>query len=191
MNILMFAGSLRKDSLNKRLIRVAARLLDQEMKTESFEGLKIHLHELNEFEMPVYDADIEAKAIPDSVLKLAEKIRSCQAVILSCPEYNGGVAGPVKNMIDWISRARPMPWEGKPILLMAASPGGLGGMRGAMHTRVPLDVLHCYVYPEFFCVAAAHQAFDSSGEFKDAAQRARLQKCLDGFIPFARQFFKT
>src|SRR6476661_9915413 len=132
---LMMGMSLRKDSFNKKLAFNAHRLLTAEPSEHQFE-----LVQFNEFPMPVYDGDIEAgPGIPDAVKALGKKITEAKAVILSTPEYNGGIPGPFKNAIDWVSRISPMPWPGKQLLLLGASPGALGAIRSLGHSRVPLE----------------------------------------------------
>jgi chromate reductase len=87
---------------------------------------------LAELAFPVYNADIEDKGFPEGVKTLASAVAGCDAVVISSPEYNGGMSGVLKNTLDWVSRIKPMPWKGKPLFLMAASPGALGGTRGSM-----------------------------------------------------------
>jgi chromate reductase, NAD(P)H dehydrogenase (quinone) len=102
-------------------------------------------------------------------------------VIFSTPEYNGGIPGPFKNAIDWVSRISPMPWAGKKILLLGASPGKLGAVRGLGHSRVPLESIGAFVYPEMFGLPQANSAFDSAGRLNDSATEERLKKLLFKF----------
>ncbi|MFZ3231478.1 MAG: NADPH-dependent FMN reductase [Pseudobdellovibrio sp.] len=178
--ILMMGMSLRKDSLNKKLAQNAFRILTNENLN--------HQHELlmfNDFPMPVYDGDIETDhGIPDMVKQLGQKISEAKALVLSTPEYNGGIPGAFKNAIDWVSRISPMPWTGKKILLLGASPGALGAIRGLGHSRVPLDSIGAFVFPEFFGLPLAHQAFDDAGKLKDPATEERLKKLLLKFSTY-------
>lgn len=113
------------------------------------------------------------------------RIQAANAIVISTPEYNGGIPGTLKNAIDWASRVDPIPFDGKPILLIGASPGGFGAVRGLWHTRVPLEAIGAFVFPEMFGLARAHQAFTDSGEFVDPKNIARLKELLEGFSKFA------
>ncbi len=171
---LIMALSLRKDSLNKKLAAEAYDILTKEKSSHQYELLSF-----NDFPMPVYDGDLEAQSgIPASVIDLAEKMKSREALIFSAPEYNGGISGAFKNMIDWLSRVTPSPWAGKQVLLLGASPGNLGAIRGLAHSRVPLESLGVFVFPEVFGLSQAHQAFDEVGKLKDSKTQDRLKKLL-------------
>ncbi|AHZ84272.1 NADPH-dependent FMN reductase [Bdellovibrio bacteriovorus] len=180
MKVFMFAASLRHGSYNKKLIRVAA---------ESVMALpfcEVELHEFNEFPLPMYDADLEStEGIPVGALTLGKMISDADAVIISSPEYNGSIPGTFKNAIDWLSRIKPVPLSKKQILLIGASPGHLGGVRGNLHARVPLHILGSYVYPEYFGLAKADQAFDQNDQIKDEKQFEKLQTLLTDFIHYA------
>lgn len=180
MKIFMLAASLRRGSYNKKLIRIAREL------TETIPFCETELCEFNEFPMPMYNGDLEdTQGIPEGVLKLAEKISRADAIIISSPEYNGSIPGTFKNAIDWLSRLDPVPLSKKQILLIGASPGQLGAVRGNLHGRVPLHILGAFVYPEYFGLAKADQAFDENDQLKDEKQRERLQKIVTDFIHYA------
>lgn len=176
MKVLMFAGSLRKDSLNKKLLKVAKRMLEKNTDVEA------SLIDLQDYLLPVYDGDIESRGLPEGVQKIAAMIREVDALIISSPEYNGSISGPLKNTIDWISRTRPMPLEKKHVLLMGASPSGLGAARGLLHSRAPFEKLENFVYPDFFALARAHEAFNEEGDLKDETQHERAQKLITAFV---------
>lgn len=177
----MIAMSLRKDSLNKKLILHAQQSLKSELASHEFEVLS-----LSDYVIPLYDGDLEAQSgVPDPVKRLGDKIMGARGLILSSPEYNGGISGVFKNTIDWISRLSPMPWSAKQALLLSASPGGLGGIRGLAHSRVPLESLGVFVYPEMFGLSQAHQAFDEGGRLKDPSTSERLNKLLKKFTNHA------
>lgn len=181
MKILFFAGALRKDSLNKKLVREALRLSGLSAQEAEFLDLK-------DFPMPVYDGDIEASSgIPEGTQKLGEKIRGADAIVLSTPEYNSSLPGALKNVIDWLSREKAMSLGGKHLLMLAASPGALGGIRVLWHGRQPFDALGMHVFPGNFSLAHAHEAFDALGTLKDAATQERLQKLLAQFVAHVRK----
>lgn len=173
---LMIGMSLRKDSFNKKLISNAHKILSGENSEHEFE-----LVQFNDFPMPVYDGDLEKAGMPEGVVSLGKKISEADAVIFSTPEYNGGMPGPFKNAVDWVSRIFPMPWPGKQVLLLGASPGALGAIRSLGHSRVPLESIGVFVYPEMFGLPKAHEAFDENGTLKDPATTEKLKKLLFKF----------
>jgi chromate reductase len=179
MKFLLFAGSLRKASLNRKLLAVAAELIKKS-------NIDVHIQDLTVLSFPVYSDDIEQKGIPEGVKTLAKVVTEADAIVISSPEYNGGMSGVLKNTLDWVSRVPPMPWKGKPLLLLAASPGALGGTRGLWHGRVPFEVTGALVYPEMFGLPKADQAFDDAGNLKDPKTQERLNGLLENFATFAR-----
>lgn len=182
MKILAFAASLRTASFNRKLIRQAVTIL------RVVPDVEVDSADFREFDMPMYDGDLEARdGIPAGGRELIRRVQEADALVISTPEYNGGIPGTLKNAIDWASRTDPIPFEGKPILLIGASPGGLGAVRSLWHTRVPLETIGAYVYPEMMGVPRAHQAFDGSGNLHDANLLSRLQGLLLSYIDFVRK----
>jgi chromate reductase len=122
VNILGFAGSLRKDSYNKALLRAATKLVPPGAKLEIFdlEGI------------PHFNQDLE-QSMPDRVKEFKAKIRSADAILIATPEYNYSIPGVLKNAIDWASRPPgDNPFEGKPVAVMSASIGMLGGSQSTI-----------------------------------------------------------
>jgi NAD(P)H-dependent FMN reductase len=155
------------------------------MVAKHFSSSASDIANLNELSIPLYNGDIETVAIPEGVQKLAKCIDQAQALIIASPEYNYSISGVLKNVIDWVSRVRPMPLKQKPILLMAASPGPIAGIRGLWHTRVPLEGLGNYVFPEMFSLGGSFQAFDDNG-FVNPDDQKRFVATLDGFEKFSK-----
>ncbi|MDD7887644.1 NADPH-dependent FMN reductase [Flavivirga sp. 57AJ16] len=118
-NIIAFAGSNSKNSINKQLAIYASTLV---------ENVKVDILDLNDFELPLYGIDYEnAHGIPDNAHKFLDIIKASDGIILSLAEHNGAYSTAFKNLFDWMSRIDGKLWNGKPMLLMAASPGGRGG----------------------------------------------------------------
>ena len=172
--ILAFAGSLRKDSFNKKLVKIAVKgALDA--------GAQVTYIDLKDFPLPVYDADIEnSQGLPENALKLKELMLSHDGFLISCPEYNSSMSAAFKNMIDWTSR-QATPDEiylccfiDKVVVLMSASPGGLGGMRGLVHVRSMFSNINSIVLPQQKSISEADQAFAPDGSLKDAKQQNEI-----------------
>jgi len=184
MRVFAFAAALRRDSFNRKLIRLAAQAAERA-------GASVDHADFHEFDMPLYDGDVEAASgIPAGAQKLRERFLGADAFMISTPEYNYSIPGVLKNAIDWVSRATPAAWRGKPGLLLSASPSLVGANRGAWATRVPLEGTGAMLYPDMFAVATAHDAFDQTGALKDAKMAARLDKVVAGFVTFASALVK-
>jgi len=179
MKILAFAASLRRSSLNRKLIHTIGSML-REL------GGEVDLAEFSEFDMPLYDGDLQAaKGLPPGALRMKERIDAASALVIASPEYNYSIAGPLKNAIDWVSRARPMPWRGRSVYLVSASPGPIGGIRGLWQTRIPLEGCGALVFPDMFALAHADRAFGDDGRLVDPVVADRLRQQLLGFYRLA------
>lgn len=180
MRILAFAASRRFGSLNRRLLEHAAEIA-------SATDADVDLAEMREFDMPLYDGDVNAAAgLPEGARSLRRRLDAADAAMIAVPEYNYSIPGILKNAIDWVSRARPMPWRGKSIYLMSASPSAVGGIRGLWQTRVPLEGCGALVFPDMFALAHAEHAFDGVGRLRDPLMAARLRREVIGFVHLAR-----
>ena len=173
--ILCFAGSLRTDSFNKKVVKIA-------MSGAKAAGADVTYIDLRDYPMPIYDGDIEtASGLPENALKLKTLMREHQAFLISSPEYNSSISAALKNAIDWASR--PAPGEkmlecftGKVAGVMSASPGALGGLRGLVTVRSILENINVLVCPEQIAIAQATDAFDDDGSLKDAKKQAAVEK---------------
>jgi chromate reductase, NAD(P)H dehydrogenase (quinone) len=180
MLLLAFAAALRKDSFNRKLLRLAVTSAEKA-------GATVDHADFHEFDMPLYDGDVEAATgIPPGAQKLRERFLAADAFMIASPEYNFSIPGTLKNAIDWVTRANPIAWRGKPGLLMSASPSLAGGNRGLWVTRVSLEVTGAILYPDMFSLASAHEAFDDKGLLKDAKMAARLDKNVAAFLKLAQ-----
>lgn len=164
--VLVLAGSLRRDSLNKRLARFAAREVAEA-------GLEATVLDLKDFPLAVYDGDDEAEhGVPEAARRLREAFVAHQGLVLACPEYNGSISGALKNAIDWISRPDGdvpglVAFRDTTALLLSASPGALGGLRGLLHVRAILSGLGVLVLPGQHAVSRAHTVLGEDGSFSD------------------------
>jgi NAD(P)H-dependent FMN reductase len=179
MRLLAFAASLRRDSLNRKLLRIAVQLA-------LAAGADVDVAEFSEFDMPPYNADAQAAAgFPAGAQALASRILGAQGMLIASPEYNYSLPGTLKNAIDWVSRMRPVPFRGKHGLLLSASTSMVGGIRGLWQLRIPLEGNGVLVYPDMYALAQADKAFASDGNFADAGALARLRAMMDGYLAMA------
>lgn len=173
--IVAFAGSTRKDSFNKKLVRIAARAAEAA-------GAAVTVLDLRDYPMPLYDGDLEAaEGLPEHARRFKQVLIEHDAFLISAPEYNSSITAVLKNAIDWASRAAGgepalVAFQGKVAGLMAASPGALGGLRGLVHVRAILGNIGVLVVPDQIAIARAPDAFTSEGGLKDATQQANVEK---------------
>ncbi len=166
MKLVAFSGSTRSGSFNQQLIKAAAKIAQEEL------GLDVTVISLSDYPLPLYDGDWEdANGLPEQVLVLKQLIHSHDAVLIASPEYNASVTAVLKNTIDWMSRPGDERDPGKvlfekPVALLSASPGGLGGIRGLNHLRAILQNLTAFVTPSQFALAHSNKAFTDEGTFK-------------------------
>lgn len=177
LKVLVFAASLRADSLNRTLAALAARIAGQN-------GATVDLASMRDFDVPSYDGDVEPAGIPAGAQELRRRLTASDAFIIASPEYNGSMPGHLKNLIDWTSRFRPQPFDGRHGLLLSASPSLAGGNRGLWALRMPFEHLGARVFPDMFSLAMAHKAF-AAGDIADAALRGRFEKTLQAFLSLA------
>lgn len=171
--ILAFAGSTREASFNKLLVKVAA-------DGARAAGADVTVIDLRDFPLPLYDGDLEAAdGLPETAQKLKTLFLDHQGLLISSPEYNGGMSAVLKNTIDWVSR--PAPGEGglaayknKVAGLMGTSPGRLGGLRGLNHVRQILTNVGVLVLPKQHALGGAGQAFDEAGKLTEDDQLAAV-----------------
>jgi chromate reductase len=183
--ILAFAGSLRTDSFNKKLIKIAAKGAEDA-------GAAVTLIDLKDYPLPLYDQEIEDKqGLPDNAKKIKELMWAHDGFLLSCPEYNSSISGVLKNVIDWASRNASKDevylscFIDKVITLMSASPGQLGGLRGLVHVRSIFGNINSLVLPKQKSISQANNAFADDGTLKDPKQQQEvldLGKTLSNFL---------
>jgi len=161
--IIALAGSLRKDSFNQKLINEAARFA---LET----GAEVEVIKLADLDLPMFNEDIEAQGTPAGAQVLKDKLRAADGILLASPEYNGSITAALKNAIDWASRTEQgaVPaFRNKVTALYAASPGGLGGLRGLNHVRDILSGIGSLVLGDQLSVPAVHTLIDGNGRISD------------------------
>jgi chromate reductase, NAD(P)H dehydrogenase (quinone) len=173
--ILAFAGSTRRESFNKKLVKIAAG-------GARSAGAEVTLIDLRDLPLPLFDEDLEAaEGLPPNGRKLKDLFLTHHGLLISSPEYNSSITAVLKNTIDWVSRPAPNEpplgcFLGKVATLMSASPGALGGLRGLVTVRSILSNIKVIVMPDQVAVSKAHEAFNPDGTLKDARQQASIEK---------------
>jgi len=177
--ILGIAGSLRRASYNRGLLRAAEQLAPDGVDIRTFDLVPV----------PLFNEDVEAEGDPAPVRELKEQIRAADALLIACPEYNYSIPGVLKNAVDWASR----PPSGsalyhKPVALIGASPGGFGTVRSQLALRQVFLFTKSLVLPEpELYVSTAYEKFDQAGNLQDEETGRRLRALLDALVVWARR----
>lgn len=161
-DIVGLCGSLRAPSLNRMVLGLAAETMPSSMALDIVDWSQV----------PPFNADVLAAGIPEVVHALRERIRRADAVLIATPEYNFSIPGMLKNLLDWISRGDDQPLAHKPVAILTATPGPLGGARVQYDLRKVLLFMNAQVLvkPEVF-IGHANGKFTASGECSDPATR--------------------
>ncbi|MES2414495.1 MAG: NAD(P)H-dependent oxidoreductase [Pseudomonadota bacterium] len=179
--LLVFAGSTRQGSFNRKLAHAAAKLARAG-------GAEVTHLELSDFDIPMYNGDLEAKGTPADVIRLKQIMFEHPAWIICSPEYNGSYTALLKNTIDWVSRpvAADPAWQdgfksftGKVVGILSASPGALGGLRSQSHLVPMLLNSQCWVAPKAFALGRAGDAFSPEGELLSEAHLKNVKGVID------------
>jgi chromate reductase len=178
VKILGFVGSLRKGSYNKALMRAALELLPEDAALEVFdlEGI------------PPFNQDLESQP-PQVVKEFKTKIRKADALLIATPEYNYSIPGVLKNAIDWASRPYgDNAFEGKPVAIMSASVGRLGGARAQYHLRQSFICLNMHPLnrPEVM-MPLAQEHVDANGNLTDETTRQLIRQLLEALVQWTRK----
>jgi len=178
MDIVGICGSLRGQSLNRMLLNLAGECLPA----------PAALQEHDWSDVPPFNADVLSQGMPPAAHALRERIRRADGVVIATPEYNFSVPGMLKNAIDWVSRGDDQPLLNKPVAILTATPGPLGGARVQYDLRKVLLFMNAAVLvkPEVF-VGQAPQKFDAQGRCADATTRGFVQAQMDAFVQHIRR----
>lgn len=179
--LLFLAGSARKESFNKKLAKAAADMAKKQAADTTF-------IDLADYDMPIFNEDIETTSgLPDNAKKLKQLFIDHDGFFIASPEYNSSFSPLLKNSLDWISRSenkdeKPLSaFADKIACLAAASPGGLGGLRGLVPLRLWLSNIQVHVIPQQLAISKAHEVFKDS-ELKDEGQKKMLNSLIEQFI---------
>lgn len=176
LKILAISGSLRAASYNTALLHAARELAPEEMEIEVF-GLG---------ELPFFNQDVEDQGDPAPVAAWKEAVRAADGLLIACPEYNGGLTAVLKNAIDWASRGKPAPLDGKIACALGASPGITGTVRAQDALRLNLKRTGCDLAPlSDILVGQAHTKFES-GVLTDERTRQAIARQLASFAAVVR-----
>ncbi|MGR7996220.1 MULTISPECIES: NADPH-dependent FMN reductase [unclassified Xanthobacter] len=178
MKWVVLVGSVRKGSFNAAVARALAGIAPEGVSVELLPSIA---------QLPIYDGDIEAAGIPDSVAQLATTVAAADALVIVTPEYNYSIPGGLKNAIDWLSRVPTKPLKGKPALIQSASMGVIGGARAQYHLRQVLVCLDMAVMnvPEVM-VGGVHTKV-TDGVLTDQGTLSFIEGQLAAFHDFVRK----
>jgi chromate reductase len=172
--ILAFSGSARKASFNQKLVAVAAQGARKV-------GVDVTLINLADYPMPIFNEDLEAsEGMPAAAKEFKQLLIDHDGFLIASPEYNSAFSPLLKNAIDWATRPfgpdikSAPPFEGKYAVIMAASPGGLGGLRGLVFLRLLLSNIAVTVLPGQHAVPQAFKKFNEDGSLNDEKIEANI-----------------
>lgn len=172
LDIVGLCGSLRAGSLNRMAMNLAGELMP--------EGMRMEHAEIRD--VPFFDGDLLAKGLPASVAALRERIRKADGVLIVTPEYNFSIPGVLKNALDWISRGEDQPFAYKPVAIISAAPGPVGGARVQYDVRRVMLFMNAQVLakPEVF-IAGAVGKFNSDSQCTDDTTRKFVGDQMQAF----------
>lgn len=183
----MFAGSLRKESYNKRLARIAA-------KAAEAAGAEVTLLDLLDYPMPILNQDDEAATgMPETAKKFKDMLRAHHGFMIAAPEYNSGISGVLKNAIDWASRSETadepplVAFTGKTGALVSASIGALGGLRGLVQVRAILGNIGMILLPGQVCIPNSTEAFLGLDALKERRKQEHVEALARELVEFTRK----
>ena len=172
VKVLAISGSLRRDSFNRKALRIAKQLA-------AATAAEVQEADLKQLALPVYDGDIEDEGIPDQVVRFKAMVEAADVLLIASPEYNHSIPGGLKNAIDWLSRGRNS-LDGKVAAIFGASNGPYGTARGQIQLRYVLGVLNTLVIPQpMVYIRNGAEAFSPDGSFKDPKTTEILKRLID------------
>ncbi len=188
VKLLFFAGSARKASLNKRLVKAAS------LKAEEF-GAEITIVDLKDYPMPIYCGDIEeSDGVPEAAQKLAEIVKQHDGIFIACPEYNSSITPLLKNTLDWVSRLKTdatpprTPWHDRVYAIGGTSMGMMGGLRGIQYmTQLLINGYQLQVIPQTVAVGRGHEIIEDDGSITNPQVEAMLIGSMKALVETAQK----
>lgn len=180
LSLFAFAASSREGSYNQRLLKAALNHIGDGVQLD-------HEPDYSALMLPNY----EETAATEQAVAIAKRVKKADALIISAPEFNWSMPGSLKNIIDWVSHADIKAFNGKPVLLLCASPSSRGGIVGLTQLRVPLEVLGAWVYPQLITLGKSHEHFDAQGNITAQKERIFMEQCVTDFIAKAKTLQTT
>lgn len=180
IKLLAFAASLRKASHNRKLIQVA-------VDAARAAGAEVDLADFHDFDMPLYDGDLlQSSGFPAGAQELVRALERTDGLMIASPEYNYSLPGTLKNALDWVSRHKPVPLNGKSGFLLSASTSQVGGSRGLWQLRIPLEGCGVTLSPSMYTLPWAEKQFDETGKLKEAERQQTLERMVSGYLKLAQ-----
>jgi chromate reductase, NAD(P)H dehydrogenase (quinone) len=173
-DVLLFAGSLRQGSLNKKLVKEAAAIAEEL-------GARVRVIDLKDYPIPFYDGDEEEEyGMPENARIIRQYMINSQVIMMASPNYNRFMPAVLKNLLDWASRNENAEecyeaFKGKTFALMCSGPGASGGVKGLDSVRSLMQVLKGNVLQQQFVLPYGNDAYDAEGHLKDADVKENLR----------------
>ncbi|SDG23128.1 NADPH-dependent FMN reductase [Pelagibacterium luteolum] len=176
---LTLCGSIRQGSVNKKLQNIMdARLAEA--------GVDVNSISLADFEMPIFNEDLEADHTPETARQLAELFRTHDIVFIATPEYNGGLPPLVVNTIAWLSRQKPSPFRHAIFGIGGVSSGKYGTIWAQSHLRDTLSKIGTLVVPTLLGIGPDSTAFAEDGSFTEKSVNGKIDQMIKELTHFSR-----
>ncbi|UYN98799.1 MAG: NAD(P)H-dependent oxidoreductase [Devosia sp.] len=176
---LTLSGSIRKGSYNVKLQHHVGRRLEAA-------GVAVTAIDLGDFDMPIFNEDLEPDNVPEAAVRLAGMWRSHDIVFIASPEYNGGASPLIVNTITWLSRQKPSPFRHAVFGIGGVSSGKYGTIWGLSHLRESLTKVGTLVVPTLLGIGPAEAAFDDNGDPVEPAISRKVDQLIDELTHFSR-----
>lgn len=184
IKVLAFAGSTRENSVNKKLVAEAVKIARQMQ-------ANVTVIDLKDYPIPFYDEALEAReGMPIKAKQFRQAMIKSDVILIASPEYNGSLSAVLKNAIDWASRsenggASREAFKGKKFVIMSASPGSSGGVRGLVHLRAIIEDIGGTVLSQQIVVPDAYNVFDEQGHLKNEKVKRDIEQVVQAAINFS------